>query len=90
MVWASHLKPYMINIFEQRVQHLGVNNDFFFKFYEYSSFFFICLISLVKGTEADHEHHYYHFSNSSNNNIINIQGKQIDTKELHLKCYYLQ
>lgn len=51
---------------------------------------FICLISLVKGTEADHEHHYYHFSNSSNNSIINIQGKQIYTKELHLKCYYLQ
>lgn len=50
---------------------------------------FICLISLVKGTEADHDH-YYHFSNSSNNNIITIQGKQIDTKELHLKCYYLQ
>lgn len=87
MVWASHLKPYMINIFEQRVQHLGVNNDFFFNFMNITVF--ICLISLVKGTEADHDH-YYHFSNSSNNNIINIQGKQIDTKELHLKCYYLQ
>lgn len=79
----------MINIFEQRVQHLGVNNDIFFLNFMNIPVF-ICLIFLVKGTEADHEHHYYHFSNSSNNNIINIQGKQIDTKELHLKCYYLQ
>lgn len=65
----------MKNIFEQRVQHLGVNNDFFFNYMNIPVF--ICLISLVKGTEADHEHHYYYFNNSSNNNNINMRGKKL-------------